>query len=176
MSPLWFLIPIIVGGVIIYFYNRKKTSSEEDSGLPTPTDKIEVVNSKGLERNYQCGHRGSQSYAISIYGELSKEVSDGQHCPECFIAWLNSFVIRCASCRLPIYPGEGVALYHKSNSGLHKDIGYAVGENYLGCMRWDCCPSGAFYGGNWDGSGFSPAFGGSVMAAAVFESGRCLRA
>ncbi len=138
--------------------------------LPQSEDECRVVQCAGDRRDYACGHAGAERFAVSIYGERTKEVEQEERCPECFVAWMRGFCIRCALCGLPIFPGEGVALYAPRGEGLRLDIATRVEDSVIGCLRWDCCPSGGFFAGYWTENGFKPAFGGETGAEKAFST------
>jgi hypothetical protein len=55
-------------------------------------------------------------------------------------------------------PGDGVALYGKGSTGIHESATILDdGVSAVGCLRWDCCPSGGFFAGSWTEEGFKPA-------------------
>ena len=139
-------------------------------------------------RYARCGHDAPYEAKVSFYerkgtfgvpSDLFDE-RDGllvvqMSCPRCRFEELKKLFIRCVLCGEVIMPGEPVAVYWKRNKGMRKKIGMLVGENYLGCMAWDCCPSGGFWGGHWTENGFVSAFsdGGSV-ADEVMRTGRAV--
>ena len=127
--------------------------------LPQSHDHISLTERSGSKRKYKCGHIGPKWYKLDIYGIESLEMNNKRvdECPACLVARLNRHVIRCALCGLPISPGESVALYHKDSSSVRKDVATIVDENAaVGCLRWDCCPSGGFLAGHWSEEGFVP--------------------
>ncbi|MEK7181089.1 MAG: hypothetical protein AAB738_02005 [Patescibacteria group bacterium] len=71
---------------------------------------------------------------------------------------------RCARCGLVILPGMAVALYGQESEGLRLDIATNIDGAIIGCMRWDCCPSGGFLAGHWSEQGFQPLFQGQTGA------------
>lgn len=165
----WGVIKIIRSG---RNSSQSSSRSKEPAGLPTPTDTIEMLQHSEKNRKYECGHEGPAWFTISLYGDETKVIKTKKNCHLCLIEEMRRVTIRCASCRLAILPGEAVASYHESSNDLHKDIAKRVGDNYLGCLRWDCCPSGAFFSGHWNGREFAPAFGGNTAAAECFETGK----
>ncbi|MFA6042515.1 MAG: hypothetical protein WC786_02405 [Patescibacteria group bacterium] len=129
--------------------------------LPTAHDEVKIVQQSEMLRIYSCGHRGSKEYALDIYGQVSQRITDTSDCPMCRVARIKKHTIRCAACGLPIFPGEGVALYAFDGELFDRNKCTFVKESVLGCMRWDCCPSGAFFAGNWSEQGFVPRFAGN---------------
>jgi hypothetical protein len=85
---------------------------------------------------------------------------------------MKKSAIRCCLCGYGIVEGDGVALYHKNSSGINKEVATFVGDSVVGCLLWDCCPSGGFYAGNWTLDGFKPRFGGRTAAEESFHSGQ----
>lgn len=143
--------------------------------LPRSNDEICIVGLSTRKIANECGHDGPQWYQLNMFGLVSDKIDDGKHCPDCLINQLRQHVIRCSLCGLPIFPGNGVALYHESSEGLkHKDVSVRVGESYIGCLRWDCCPSGGFFAGHWSEDGFKPAFQGpdDTVIAEVMRTGQ----
>lgn len=108
---------------------------------------------RGFRKKFKCGHR-SKKALLDVYGVEVR--TDKAYCPDCLIEYLKKEVIRCCSCRLPIFPDGPVALY--SSGPIFKDIGTRISEDgpYMGCLRWDCCPSGGFFSGHWNGKEFVP--------------------
>lgn len=132
----------------------------DPSKLPQSHDSILICGTGGWRlRRYCCGHRGPGWFVLDMYGEKTPKIERRNMCPECAILFLKEHVIRCALCGLSISPGEAVALYSRDTKGIHTNIATHVGEQQvIGCLRWDCCPCGAFYAGNWSKNGFIPAF------------------
>ncbi len=137
--------------------------------LPQSEDECRIVRQMDAQRDYNCGHSGAEQFVVSIYGLHTKEVDQKERCPDCFLEWMKGMCIRCALCGLPIFPGEGVALYG-GGGGLRLDIATRVGDSVIGCLRWDCCPSGGFFAGHWTEDGFKPAFDGETGAEKAFST------
>jgi len=147
------------------------------SKLPESTDKIEVISSSKILITFKCGHEGPERFKLNVYGENSKEISKDDTCPSCWIEKIKKYVARCSLCGLPVYPGEGVALYDSHSEGLRVDIARKVDENHvIGCIRWDCCLSGGFFAGYWTEQGFKSVLGDSPKTAAeqAFDSGKII--
>lgn len=132
--------------------------------LPPSSDAFEVVESAWLQRRYHCGHRGPRWVIINTYGQLTKKITGWGMCPTCLIAKLKAHIIRCALCGLPVVPGDGVALYAEGTKGLRLEATKLDDGSAIGCMRWDCYPSGGFFAGNWSEQGFVPRFEGRTAA------------
>jgi hypothetical protein len=105
-------------------------------------------------RVYGCGHTGPRHFVLRIWG---REIgvapkAAGKHCPDCSLKELQSQSFRCCLCSLAVIPGNPVAVYD-AGSIQPKGFEFKVIEGYaLGCMDWNCCPTGGFYGGNWTGT------------------------
>jgi len=137
------------------------------SALPEPTDVVAVVDQSGEQVEYKCGHTFASKFAYDFYGEKGttddKYLVSREECGDCILASVVPHVIRCALCGRAILPGGGVAIYDYDNTIARS---YAVKidkDNHsimLGCLRWDCCPAGLFFGGHWDGEKFVPKFVG----------------
>jgi hypothetical protein len=157
---------------ILNWWRTRGEPEAQPTGLPRPTDIIVVSNCAEKIRNYKCGHRGPVWFALNTYGAESKKIGSSKTCPDCTIGILRQMVIRCALCGLPIFPGEGVALYSRASS-QYKSIATKVGKNFIGCLRWECCPSGGFYAGHWTGeNGFRPAYGGDTAVGHAYATGK----
>lgn len=157
----------------IIYWVRQKISKKRNLKLTLSSDEIGVVYFSSELYPYMCGHRGPRIYTLSVYGQLSDEIRNFDLCPGCFIQHIAEATIRCASCGLPIFPGDGVALYHQSSDGLDLSVATKVRDHVIGCLRRDCCPSGDFFAGHWSGKKFKEAFPGGVPAAvAAFETGQ----
>jgi hypothetical protein len=141
------------------------SAGPEKRPLPTATDQIIIVENSTFQRWYPCGHRGPRWFVLDTYGERTKKIKGNERCSVCETARLKKYCIRCSVCGLIILPGDGVAMYHKSSPGIKLDIATKVGDSVVGCVRWDCCPSGGFLAGNWSEQGFVPRFKEGITAA-----------
>jgi hypothetical protein len=136
----------------------------------------------------KCGHIGPEKFKFNFYGQIEsanvykqyiykeggRRVVDGP-CPKCEFERVKKTTIRCALCGAPIFKDAGVALYSKNSKRVRKDIATFVGDNVIGCLAVDCCPSGGFFAGYWKGDSFKPAFkNGSTMAAEVMIIGESI--
>lgn len=149
--------------------------------MPEPTDELAVVNRQGKRVHYACGHDDHVMYSHNFFGEVltltKKILAKREKCAECMLADVKPHIIRCAACGFAIMPGESVALYAdngKFNPKWAKTVGEGERRNVIGCLRWNCCPSGGFFAGYWTEQGFEPAFGGESAIAAVLRSGRTI--
>ena len=174
MSGFAALALLFVPVVLVYVLRRRRDAqphtSQSSTELPTPTDTIEVIEASDKTRNYTCGHRGPTTYTISVFGE-ELTTRKAKKCPACSIQEIAPLVIRCARCRLPMFPGDAIALYDREFGGIHQDITYWVGDSACGCMRFGCVPAGVFFAGYWNGTEFEPAFGGLTLGAHTFKTG-----
>lgn len=93
------------------------------------------------------------------------EVKEAGRCGICFLDHLHRYSIRCCFCGAPIMAGSGVALYHKSSGGINMEKATFVEDNAIGCLNFDCLPSGGFYAGWWTVNGFKSAFDGASCLA-----------
>jgi len=156
-------------------------STHEAKPMPDPTDTCAVVDVSGPEVDYECGHRHPERFMIDLYGMkigLNEEgLAERKLCANCHLVKLKSATIRCAKCGFVIMPGDGVALYCYDRK-LFKKTGWItfVGEgrekSVIGCLRWDCCPSGGFFAGHWTGDQFQSAFAGGSAAAEAMRTGQ----
>lgn len=143
--------------------------------LSESDDRLEIVERSESEADYPCGHRGSESYRVHVYGLLSRDFKGSERCPDCRLAEAKEFIIRCALCGLPIVPGDSVAMYYKTSGGLKIEIGHKIDDSYVGCLRWDCCPSGGLFVGHWTGKDIKPYFSSGLSTAAqVMSTGRAV--
>lgn len=104
-------------------------------------------------RRYGCGHISVKKFMVRIWGATVSPVTD-TFCADCALSEIQKVAIRCCLCGLPILPTDGVALYDRE-SVVGKDYEFVtIDESAIGCMRWDCCPSGGFCAGYWTSEGF----------------------
>lgn len=146
-------------------------SSRKAESRKTSTDEFEVSAVGFFKRRHACGHRGARKFKLMTYGEETKWISQKERCPDCFLAYAKELIIRCALCGFPIVPGAPVVLYWHGSDPIRKDA-TRVDDHVMGCLRWDCCPSGGFFAGHWTGRGFAPAFpGGRTIAEQALATG-----
>jgi hypothetical protein len=131
-----------------------------------PSTKLNVMFTK-------CGHLGPQRASLNFWGnirefEIKRRIWDTLKsvfglrpiqynevpCPECIFKSMKEHAVRCALCGTGILPGEGVALYHSSGPIPHFELATKVGKCVVGCLGWNCCPSGGFFSGHWTEDGF----------------------
>lgn len=129
----------------------------DSSKLPEPVSECLVTWRSWFRRTYKCGHRDSRRYRVSVFGMKTKTVRQDEHCPKCFIEDVKKYTIFCARCGLPIVPGAPVVLYDAGNEGI-RDNATHIENSVVGCLRWDCCPCGAFFVGHWSKDGIQAAF------------------
>ena len=130
------------------------SETKRDQLIKSSTDTIKITEHIGREKTFKhCKHR-SREAKISVYGEEIQ--TTGIDCPDCLIGTFEESVIRCCLCGLPIVPGQPVALYWEGPQ-INKKIATKLKDGHsLGCLRWDCCPSGGFFAGHWNEKGFLP--------------------
>jgi hypothetical protein len=141
--------------------------------LPKATDHFGPVEQSAATVVWKCGHVAPASFAMDMYGEVhnlkQEHLNNKEKCGECLALETKAHSIRCGKCGLVIMPGEGLAIYHDSRKLFpnrhwithHRD-------SVVGCMRADCCPSGAFFFAIWNGEKIVPQFEGlSVMEETV---------
>jgi hypothetical protein len=158
-----------VGG----FTTVATTRNFRDSRLPKATDTCEVVAALKKRVKAKCGRMAPQRFVLSIFGERTRVISSKKSgCPECVTKELTASVIRCALCGLPIWPGQAVGLYSISLNKrlLRLNIATKVGDNAIGCMRWNC-GEGAAFAGHWTGEEIQLAFGGKTFLEHTWEKG-----
>ena len=133
----------------------------------------------------ECGHEGAQEFKFNIWGnargkklkdkcikqENGVATTDGI-CPKCYFEKIKKATIRCCLCGNAILPGDGIALYHKSSENIRADTATFVGDSAVGCLLWDCCPSGGFFAGHWTFEGFESAFDVQSAAGKAFSTGQ----
>lgn len=120
-----------------------------------------VSRQKKPEKSYACGHKGPPIFGLIIYGEVIKTTEKQEdYCPDCALRVLKNKTIFCCLCGLPIQPvGHPVALYDSESADVVKSKATFLDERtVIGCMRWNCCPTGGFFAGHWTEDGFKPAF------------------
>lgn len=130
-------------------------------GMHISRDAIEIRNSSGVV-SCDCGHMGYESFELHLLG-VTYTISGSKRCPNCTIEYFIKDVIRCASCGLPILPDEPIALYglegkhHPWTCYISKEG--EPSKSVIGCLRWECCDSGAYFAGHWSVDGFRPIYG-----------------
>lgn len=123
--------------------------------LPKAQDEIRILSTSWFKKKYACGHRGPRRFELSVYGDVVRPGGLNNNCPDCCVEEIRNTVIRCASCELPIFPGDGVVLYHPITKGLNLAIANFVDPDaVVGCMRWDCCTHPELFSGHWTSKGF----------------------
>jgi len=156
---------------------KKKTDRPAEDGRPlVVTDECHIEPDSDAKVKYGCGHTSWRDFHGVFYGESYGPASKKRGrdtCPECVLAKTLSLSIRCALCGLVIMPGAPVALYAGPTSSFRKSCATKHEGQFVGCLRWDCCPSGGFFAGHWDGEKVLPAFdGGNCAAAEALRTGR----
>lgn len=181
----------IFGRILALFGIRRSAESviQEIAGLPRqgepmpePEETCRVIPLSEEIVRFACGHDAPARFAVIFWGE-PKEPTDEvlaarKECGECVLALWRPKLIRCARCGFPIGPGDPVALYE--DDGRFKPERKTAVERdgrrrVIGCLRWDCCPSGAFFVGNWDGEKVRYRFHeGTSAAEYAFRTGEAV--
>ncbi len=190
---VFILVIAAMGGAILFidiqrWYRLRRLASarrdahEADAGVPTvtheATDVLEAYVLDDRKVRYACGHDYAVLFGHDFYGERL-DVSDQyaakrEKCGDCMLAEIRPLLIRCCHCGRAIMPGEPVAAYG-DNGMFRKEwcTGLPDSDAVLGCMRWNCCPSGGFFAGHWSVRGFVPAFPGKAnLMAEVLAVGK----
>ncbi len=161
--------------------NVRDREAGTEGGLPAATSEFGVRALSDQVVRYGCGHDGPADFIGIFFGQEMRPtgaaLKNREKCPDCVIAPLRERVIHCALCGLAILPGEPVALYAGPKSAFRKEPGWVVKHDgqAVGCLRWDCCPSGGFFAGHWDGSRVVSAFaGGNCAAAEAMRTGQAV--
>ncbi len=143
--------------------------------MPMPTETIEITAESEERATYQCGHEGAATFEVSFYGHMMKPADayllKREMCAACMVADARTKVIRCVLCGFGIFPGDPVALYVNDRRFRKEWSTHIENDQVLGCLRWDCCPSGGFFGGHWTGEAFKSAFGGNTAVAQAYATG-----
>ena len=129
-------------------------------GMPEPEERCEVVADSDAREPYACGHQGLVAFHANLWGThvapTKFALSQREKCPDCMFTHLRPALIRCALCGHAIMPGQPVALC--SGGKLREEIATRTPDgSFICCMRRECCPSGGFFAGFWDGKRFVSA-------------------
>ena len=150
-------------------------------GMPEPKgDTIEAVPDSDERIAFDCGHTGPVRFHYVIFGEAfetdeARLRKEHKRCPDCIVAEMRQEIIRCALCGHFILPGDSVACYGSGSDIRDEWATRTPDGGYIGCMRWDCCPSGGFFAGHWQGrEGFKPAFEHGCAAAQAMATGETI--
>lgn len=100
-------------------------------------------------------------------------------CSSCEVPDMLTRTIRCILCANPIFPGSPVARYmvnaemlkseHVSSAAFTDD-----GIEAFGCLSMDCCPSGGFFAGHWDGNNVISPFAAGSAAGEAMATGKTI--
>ena len=186
---------LVASLLILAYIKRSRQKNKKSNGLRSPmgmsivgssgdgkeerkmatSDEIKLVDCSKETRQFSCGHEGPISFNYDIYGdhiETDKEsLSQSEKCGDCIVAEMKKDIIQCCFCGQPIFPGSQVALYG-GGKGIRKKWTTKHKGSAIGCMAWECCPSGGFFGGIWTGETVNSPFNvGLTAAEAVFVSG-----
>lgn len=133
--------------------------TDKEPGRVSPRRKLGKIKLKkiiGLDIVAGCGHPSAEEIRMHVYG-ADLVVSGIEKCPSCLQHEARQTIIRCVCCGLPIIPGEAVALYRDNGKFRFFRQGTKVEDAFVGCLRFECCPSGAYFAGHWEGrAGFQP--------------------
>ncbi len=141
-----------------------RNGPSHQTGMYIPLDVLEIRNPSGVLQA-KCGHSGPETFELHFLG-TGFEIKRDDKCPDCAKEYLVSHAIRCASCGLPILPGDPISRYNIN--GRHKPWTCYIAEEadgketrktVIGCLRWYCCDTGAHFAGHWTDEGFRPYFG-----------------
>lgn len=141
--------------------------SDDASAPQAQHDEIRWLPATEELHDYPCGHRAPKFFDYDIFGRIIQTRRDepAPKCPDCILAEMASVFCRCALCGQVIHPGEPVALYAPSRK-FRREWVTEVKAGVIGCLGWDCCPSGGFFAGHWLKGKFRPAFGNGLSSAA----------
>ncbi len=183
MTVVLFLIPLVAAAITAAFVVRRRrrlaAPADESDVLPEPTDVLGVKMREGDLVPYKCGHTAHERFTLDFYGieaaPTDERLAERADCPDCEIERVRRTSIRCALCGHVILPGEPVALYVDDRKLFKKEAWKTLADGHVvGCMRWDCCPSGGFFSGHWTPQGFRPAFAHGSAVAEVFATGKAI--
>lgn len=159
--------------------SKRPPTPEQEEPLPEPTEELGWRALTDDSVTYRCGHEGPSKWVAILFGlelEPRDEVLEKREkCPNCMTGPLFEGVIHCALCGLPVMPGDPVALYAGPKKAFRKEKGWVVKHldgQAIGCLRWDCCPSGGFFAGHWDGERVRSAFAGGSAAGEALRTGQ----
>lgn len=150
----------------------KESSRVTKKPLSTPTDRIEVITVDSGQRRYSCGHGGPKRFVIHFWGEELSPSDATDICPTCIVESSKDGVIRCYDCHLPIFKGDGVALWTRTGPRReHPDTAEVDGEG-VSCLRWMCAETMAAFVGYWNGEGIDYYYASkNSVAAEAFATG-----
>jgi hypothetical protein len=123
---------------------------------PHPTRESCVKWRSRFKRKYECGHRDSRRFIISVYGDTSLVLKQKEFCSECMIEDVKNHLIICAFCGNPIMEDQAVGVYSDSSPGIRADATH-IGSIVLGCLRTSCAMTLGAFGGHWTRNGYQRA-------------------
>lgn len=187
MSSLWFALAcLLIAAAAALALSRLlrgarvrngPREAERSSEERPPSDECRVIPLTDELVRWACGHDAPARFRHDFYGtvrEPKDEVfEEKEDCGDCMLALNERFVIRCVLCGHAIFPGEPVAAYGDDRRFKKTWKTYADEERtvVIGCMRWDCCPSGGFFSGTWTGRGIKSPFKTGSAAGDAFAAG-----
>ncbi len=137
------------------FFIAGSSHTPNPSKLPAPTKQCRVIWLSLLNRSYKCGHRNSRRFRVSAFGRETKNISQIERCPTCFLEWIKQHTIFCALCGLPIMSGDPVVLYDDM-VGVREEA-TRFGNSVFCCTRNNCSPAAVdIPSGHWSTEGFKP--------------------
>jgi hypothetical protein len=156
---------------------KKSGSKPSPKKIPVVKETCEVVAESDKRVKYACGHEGWKRFRLSLWGNILTPApvifKKREACPDCLLKEALRVTIRRALCGFHIAPGDGIALYADRETFKPEWTTRHEGSA-IGCLRWNCCPSGGFYAGHWDGEQFVPAFEHGTAAAECMATGKVI--
>lgn len=144
--------------------------------LPMPLEACVIHSREGKVIDYECGHQDTIEFQVDLYGKSAcrkRKEMDPKWCADCLLAEVKKISIRCGLCGYVIMPGDEVALYVDDKKLFpHAAWKTLVEDQVVGCLRWDCCPSGGFLSGRWTPHGYKPLFKHGSMVGEAFATGK----
>lgn len=154
------------------------STQEPPSAPPQVSDECTVVPKSKDKVAFACGHEDFSVFAHNFFGAEfpvnAAFLRSRVKCGACMLAEVRPLLIHCAVCGRVIFPGDAVAVYD-NDASFNKAWVTAADEKatgVIGCLRMDCCPSGGFFAGHWNGRSFEPAFVHGNAALEAFFTGQ----
>ncbi|MBI4435735.1 hypothetical protein HY630_03620 [Candidatus Uhrbacteria bacterium] len=139
----------------------------------------------------RCGHTVWRVEHLMLHGKVlfTSKPNFEQH--DGLLAWLRRtsvpgqctacrFVaefqgaIECAYCHEVIFPGDPVSTYSPMADELPEGFearATRTCNGFVGCMGWECCPTGGFFSGEWTAEGIRTGFATGTAAGDAFKGG-----
>lgn len=149
---------------------REQPKPELDDGAI-----IDFINPAGEQVAYDCGHTDFGYFEMSVYGNVCTPKGEmPRHlCRQCSREAVRHNQ-RCSQCGSPISIGDPIVLYPEANPLRTWHAAYVEingHRQYLGCLDWDCCPSGGLLAGHLTRDGARFLFGGESAVAHTLKTG-----